>query len=670
MNKYYSDKSLVVSHKSLLDDTINLAMGFTPIAGTGKAISLAMGFTPIAGTGKAISLAMGFTPIAGTGKAISLAMGFTPIAGTGKAISLAMGVKPIESAERNTLAAMGIKPIALGAHTFSKVFLITVLLCCSFFSQAQDSYLPLNSPVYNVLDRLEIKTGVLKNDIFLDLKPISQLNIVSFLHQVDSLQPKLTKSDEYWIDYLKNETLPFSGISNESSKKPILKYFYKSKANLYQVTSDHFNIFINPVLNFEGGKEKDSAGYLYRNTRGLEVHGNIDNKVGFYTFLTDNQAIFPGYVGQFYERTKSIPGEGYIKTFKGNGYDFFHAQGYITLAASKHIHLQFGNDRNFIGNGYRSLLLSDFSKDYLHLKINTRVWRFNYQNIFAQMIDLHTKGFKPYPKKYAAFHVLSFDVTKFLNVGVFEGVMFYDTLHNGRGYDLSYLNPVIFYRSIEQSIGSADNSIAGINFSLVALKHVRIYGQWLFDEFSISNLRNGKKSWLNKYGGQLGFKWVDLFGLPNIDLQSEINFVRPYTYQHLSTGSNYVNYSQAIAHPLGANLRELVNILRVNVYGPIDINIKYTYSQQGKDTGNANLGGDISKNYAQNIPLKEGVSLLQGSLSTIQFFDFVATWQVRQNICIDLEAFSRKQTIGSNAANEIYIGGGVRVNFFKPDYNF
>jgi hypothetical protein len=36
--------------------------------------------------------------------------------------------------------------------------------------------------------------------------------------------------------------------------------------------------------------------------------------------------------------------------------------------------------------------LSDFGANYLFLKLNTNVWKFNYQNIFAELTKFYPRG--------------------------------------------------------------------------------------------------------------------------------------------------------------------------------------------------------------------------------------------------------------------------------------
>jgi ribosomal protein L21 len=153
---------------------------------------------------------------------------------------------------------------------------------------------------------------------------------------------------------------------------------------------------------------------------------------------------------------RAVPGGGFYKVFKGDqsAYDYFDGRGYVTFNATKYIDFQLGYDKNFIGNGYRSLFLSDWGNSYLFAKINTRIWKFNYQNLFMELMPQFTKnGDTLLTRKYAAMHHLSMNVNPWLNVGLFEGVIFGRKDH----FDFQYLNPIIFYRHIEGSVGDKIN---------------------------------------------------------------------------------------------------------------------------------------------------------------------------------------------------------------------
>jgi hypothetical protein len=385
--------------------------------------------------------------------------------------------------------------------------------------------------------------------------------------------------------------------------------------------------------------------------------------------ISDNQASFPNYIQNYAKKYGVVPGEGYWKPFKTNGYDYFDALAYVTYSPTRHIHLEFGNQPAFIGSGYRSLMLSNFSPNYLNLKVNVRIWRLQYQMIFAEFTDFQHDTITPYPKKYGAFHYLTFDASKHVNFGLFEGVIFHDNTNQKRGFELNYLNPIIFYRYAEQQMGSPDNVVVGGNLDIIPCRNVKIYGQALFDEFKISELRSGRGWWGNKFALQGGVKWINIFGLQNVDLQEEVNIIRPYTYSADTSGKDYVHYNQSLAHPLGANIRELVSILRVNIYGPLDLRLKVFYIQQGLDSGRrSDVGADPLLSYKDRTS-DYGNTLLQGVLSNTMLAEGTLSYQLRQNLFIDLDVVMRKQTGGTNL-NTAYIGAGLRLNFAHPYYEF
>ena len=128
--------------------------------------------------------------------------------------------------------------------------------------------------------------------------------------------------------------------------------------------------------------------------------------------------------------------------------DFLTARGHIGFQATRHIHLQFGHGKHFVGEGYRSMILSDFSNNYLFLRIDTDVWRLHYTNIFAQLTSdivgnrtglFGTVEFVP---KYFAFTGSVSGLARKVNVGLFESIVH----GNPEGtFDFDYLNPIIFY---------------------------------------------------------------------------------------------------------------------------------------------------------------------------------------------------------------------------------
>jgi hypothetical protein len=515
----------------------------------------------------------------------------------------------------------------------------------------QSTFVPLNEDYYHWVDRYEVKSGRVMPNLFTGIKPYKRSDIISL---VDSLQPEsfASRADRFNEEYLRNDSWEWSHAASSDSERPVLRHFYKKKSDFYHVDEKWFDLHINPVVYIGAGKDsRISDDVLFVNTRGVEVRGMVDRKVGFYTYLTDNQTLLPSYVRElFLTNNLVVPHEGFWKGFKdGNAVDFLQARGYITFEATRHINVQFGHDRFFIGNGYRSLIFSDFAPPSWFIKGNVKVWKINYLFLLNQMIaDVsgNTKGLtsmaRGYPNKFSALHHLSINLGKKVTLGVFESVIFSPDDPTGTDhFRLDYLNPIIFYRAIEQQNGSTDNVLLGFDFKINPVRKLSFYGQFVLDEFVISHIRAQDGWWANKFGVQLGGKYIDAFGVSNLDLQGEINIVRPYTYSHGTDYGDYTSYRQPIAHPLGANFQEAVGILRYQPLPRLFITGKLALMQTGRDRPGENWGGNILNNNT-DIEQTYGNKVAQGAKNDIVFGSFNASWQLKHNLFIDGTVVLRK----------------------------
>ena len=549
------------------------------------------------------------------------------------------------------------------------------LTAIGFFSAvivySQSTFIPNNKDYYHLINRYEIKQGKTAFSYHSSMRTYSRKSIALF---ADSLMVE-SKADQFNQDYLRNDNWEWATEHTNTSKKPILRQFYRSKSDFYHHQSKHFDLHVNPVLYLSYGSESEQNVNTYINTRGAEVRAMIDNKVGFYTFVGENQMVVPAYVTNRIRQNNVVPHEGFWKGFKDNGVDFFTARGYFTFNATRHIDLQFGHDQFFIGNGYRSLILSDYAPSFTFLRINTQVWKFKYTNIYGQMTAdafgnagglVDSDG---YPKKYLALHHLGLNIGKKINIGFFEAVTFGKPGNNN--YELKYLNPVIFYRAIEQQNGSSDNVLLGLDGKWLVARSVSLYGQLVLDEFLLKNLREGSGWWGNKYAIQGGLHYVDAFTIPNLDLQAEVNIVRPYTYSHDTIYTNYAHYRQPLAHPVGANFKEVLGILRYQPIPRLNITGKAIMTRYGTDTTGVNWGGNILKNNStreQNLNNEIG----QGISNTLLSLHFMASYQIRHNIFLDVNYLIRKNDseLDAQVSNTKYASFALRWNIAKRLHDF
>ena len=530
-------------------------------------------------------------------------------------------------------------------------FFLVLTTCVAQIAVSQSTNIPLNKDTYHLIDRLEILNGDLAPNHHSAVKPYTRKAVAQFTDSIQNQGFITSKKDKFNVEYLRNDNWEWVDSSTNVSKNTFLKIFYNNKSDFLHGSDqkEGISVHVNPVLYLSYGGESASSDYTYINTRGVQVRGLIDKKVGFYTFIGENQARFPSYVRDFVKEKGVVPNEGFWKDFGNNGYDFFTATGYISFNATKHINLQFGHDKQFIGDGHRSMLLSDFSPPALFLKVNTQVWKVNYTNLFTQVFaDAYGKAYgsvsnTKFPKKYLVSHRLGVNLGKHINLGVYEAIVFgrEDSLGNNH-FELGYLNPIIFYRAIEHQSGSLDNALVGLDAKWNFLHHFSMYGQFILDEFKLDELTASNGWWANKFGYQLGLKYIDALGLKNLDLQAEYNLARPYIYTHSTIYSNYGNYRQSMAHPLGANFKEMIGILRYQPIPKLNFTGKIIYATYGLDTLGSNWGKDILKNYntrEQNY----GNTIGQGVASSLKFIDITTTYQLKHNVFVDLKLITREQ---------------------------
>lgn len=549
-----------------------------------------------------------------------------------------------------------------------KHFLTIGLVFFSINLFAQSANAPLNEDYYHWIDRYELENSTISDQIHTSFKPYQRKNIAAYINELR--KGNRSEVDQFNLQFLASDNWEFLDSVNNVSKRPVLKRFYRVESDLYHVSTKDFDLHVNPVLHLGGGMETAADENTFINTRGVQVRGMVDGKVGFYSFIGENQIIFPTYVRDYVSENIVVPNEGFWKDFKDNGVDFFTARGYISFNATKHINLQFGHDRFKIGNGYRSMILSDNTPAYLFLKMNTQVWKINYTNLFTELtadVFGNAGGLianDQYPSKYMALHHLSINISKKLNIGLFESVIYgADSVGNSADFDLQYLNPIIFYRALEQQGGSPDNVLLGMDFKWLPFKKVSIYGQLVLDEFLLENVREGDGWWANKFGVQLGGEYVDAFGINNLDLQAEANVSRPYTYSHGSPYGSYSHYEQSLAHPLGANFTEFVGIVRYQPAPKWYVQLKGIKSNFGSDPVGQNFGGDILKN---NITRENnfGNEIGQGINNDLYFANATVSFQWRHNFFIDLSHIYRKvesEDPGLNTSTN-YTSAAIRWN--------
>ncbi|HSC53161.1 MAG TPA: hypothetical protein VLC98_06075 [Phnomibacter sp.] len=564
--------------------------------------------------------------------------------------------------------------------------LVAIMLLATMYSSAQTTYLPLWAKEHWLLDRMEIKA---QRNNQLNLSTVKPYMRKASVEVADSFAiwlhagknpANLSEVDEYNLNRLQANSSEYSmfsadGMPGWKSKKPWGKTFFATQANLVELNKKDFYLSINPAINIQQSIESDYDEPVYHRAFGATARGLIAKRVGFNFLVTANGEQGPVQFRRFVAENHAMPGAGRFDSVDGGkSYQYMDFRGSVNTNITQYINVQFGYDKNFIGDGYRSLMLSDFSNPALFLKLNTRIWKLNYTNLFMELTPTPDQDMNgQMKKKYAAMHHLGLNVTKWLNLGFFESIIFARDGH----YDFSYLLPVIFYRSIEQQNGSPDNANIGFDFKANVARKLQFYGQVMLDEFVKDEVVGNKQDWWgNKQGFQLGGKYVDAIGIKNLDLQLEFNQVRPFMYQFRDTTGSYASALQPLAHPMGGNLREYITIIRYQPLNRLYLFARGSFWKQGLDSAGYNFGANPNTLYTavaqggtrlrgNNYPMFAGMPAKGTNLS------LTASFECRENLFVEATGMLRnyKET-NKDAVNTTIVTLGVRWNMFRRDYDY
>lgn len=563
-----------------------------------------------------------------------------------------------------------------------RVVLISVFSTVLGSVSAQDAPLPLNSPSCVLFDRLMLK-GRVSPGIHSSVKPFHRGDVFDAAYsEADTISPYLSQWDQRFLLADNDAFYPVGSRPSDNllsgppqSDRTFLKIFYTRPAHFFAYDDSSFSLRINPILHFSAGRETGNDNVLFTNRRGAEVRGIIDRKVFFYTNIIEAQLRPSSYVRHYVDTYRALPDAGLFKDFEGSffkgdgAYDYLTSNGAVGVRASRHIGIQLGHGKNFIGDGYRSLFLSDFAKNYFYLKFNTRVWRFHYQNIFAELGGREKlPGNTLVPKKYIAAHYLNFHLTPNISLGLFEAVVF---AREENRFELQYLNPIILYRSIEHHVGSPDNVLIGLSGTWDIANRVRLYGQFLLDEFKFNEFFSSRQWWGNKYGLQLGAWYVDALNIEDLDVRLEYNHIRPYTYTHYDSLGSYAHFNQPLAHPVGGNFSEV--LLKID-YRPIPklwCTGKLFFIQAGGDTENVFFGMDILRSNEERIS-EYGISHRQGVPVDNTILSLNIAYMLKHNFFIEAQYFRRDYTSAALENNLLtqYFTLGVRWNYVPSQDEF
>lgn len=411
------------------------------------------------------------------------------------------------------------------------------LLCAIVQLHAQQNDLPLNRDIYYDIDR----NGACRTStMHTGLRPIIESR--ADLENVMGFRPDSTR-DYYYLT---------------------LKLY---KEHLIQVKSGGFRLSIDPTFRFEIGKDftesavaNDNQAQNNFNSRGFWVKADFGRTVSFQSSFYENQSILPLYLYQYVQAHGVVPGQGRVKEFGKRGLDFAWAQGNVSWTPKRWLNVQFGNGRHFVGNGYRSVLLSDNTFPYPYLKFSalTNNGRFQYTTINAKFqfagdpadrLPTGESSESLFFWKRASFKHLSVNLGP-AQLGLFEATIWRNIDSTGvRPFNAMELDPVIGLNTISNGFGGENKQLLGLDAKVRLTDKLFLYGQFALDDPD-----------KQRYAWQAGMQCFD-FLRRDLHLLLEYNTATPFAYTSSIPRGSYSHYDQPLAHPMGAGFNEAVAMM-------------------------------------------------------------------------------------------------------------
>jgi hypothetical protein len=443
--------------------------------------------------------------------------------------------------------------LAFMLRSISIVVFVSSMMSLSAQDQRAYIMVPLNYQQTNL-----IQANTARNE---QLKPTGYAPYLVEIKELDSILDVDTKNwsrkeyDSWVLRKLKNE-------------------------HLFEVHTKDFNLQGDAALNLELNPKKDATGRnAYTNTRGYVFNGTVGSRIFFSTSFYETQSIFPVYMDSVVSRRGafnngpdpergSVPGYGRWKGYNTSSsydYDYTLATGSFGVRLYDNSFLQFGHDKQFVGYGYRSILLSDASTPYPFLRAQFSFWqnRITYTTTWAVLQSLDRIAPKSYNSKEvmfrrlgARFSYLSFQPASWFSLGLFDGTT-WTWRGNSSPASIEYYTPQAFL----YTGNGIRNHISGLNGQVTLFKMLQGYGQ-----YAINHGGRGQAA-------QLGVK---LFGpVRNMIIQLEYNKVGQSFYyssadsnattfidEPLQKGTNELDYYQhndlILGHPMGVALDEVI----------------------------------------------------------------------------------------------------------------
>lgn len=486
------------------------------------------------------------------------------------------------------------------------VFMIFFAMLMPVFAQVE--HLPIVHPVYHFLEHCEAK-GLLPH-YSLSALPLQRGEVQTALRLIRKSDQELSEDERSVLAHYERELLPEKRITTTLFESSIpnadsLPFLFdgllsnREKA-LYLQKDSLVSFFASPLLSMEiAQRMNDSSSSMLTGQAGLRLHGTLRGNVGFFLQMT-NGALLSG------DRSLALDDPRLRQNVKFAVYnsDFDFTESHVRYD-NDWFYASIGRESRVLGAGFNHhQFLGRNAPPLDALMIGARSKTFEYRFTHASLLSLpqdpsgqiilpgqmnSTGSDKFMPAKTLVMHRAAFRPS-WGEISIWESV-----IYQNRTFDLAYLNPLSFLKSVEHSLRDRDNSAMGCDITIRPIRNLILKGAYLLDDLIFSKI--GTDYWSNKSAFSMGAMYV----LPAMNISLEYARVQPYTYSHFNVQNSMTSDGVLITGSLRPNSDEIsfgASIFHGHRY-PIRFLIAYqrhganeTASINGRDTILVNHGAN------------------------------------------------------------------------------
>lgn len=508
-------------------------------------------------------------------------------------------------------------------------YLFPTLIIMWIKVSAQSVYEPVNSDIYDLLERLYIKGAI---EYHSEIKPIPRKEIAGYLLEAFSNEKMLTPLDVKELEFYQKEFADeISFISDTVHfNLPRTEFFTSGETGrfrLFNYRDSSFIFNLDPIFGLEAASISNS-GFTHR-WNGLEFFGYLSDSWGFSLDFRDN--LEDGENIDVEKRNTPETGINLSKKTDGSiQYSQVNAEVNYSWSTGN---ISFGKYPLNFGNGRAGQIINSSkapSFPLLRLDIRPVEW-FNFiyfhgwlksnipdSSTFRTTSVEGRESISDIPK-FIASHMLSFYIAEDLSLSIGESIIYSGSV------EPIYLVPVMFFRLADHYLSSSGSN-TGDNAQLFADASYRIspikskvYGSVFIDELSLEKVFEGEN--LSSIGYTLGTEFTDLV-IPNSSFVLEYTKIQPFVYTNSDDAQTYKSHTYQLGHWIGSNSDIIYLSYSQNILRGLSIKLSGWYFRKGQTE-------EPDQQYQLPYP-----STLYGARRTDKNISFLVTWQPFNNLYI------------------------------------